>query len=83
MAVLDHKRLAIVGPCVIVFTGDSYQEAQIFLNYSQNSLDGIDHEKKGSKPFKSWSCKHMSSSMVSLQLNSFWEKLLVTHKATN
>ena len=74
VAVLDHKTLAKAGPCFIAFTGDLYQEVQIFLNHFRNSLDSIDHEKKESKFFFNWSGKHMSSSMVSAQLNSFWGK---------
>ena len=71
---MNHKTLATPALCVIVFTGDLYQEAQIFLNHSQNSLGGIDHENEESNFFVSWSGKYMPSSMVSAQLNSFWGK---------
>ena len=74
VAVLDLKTLATAGPCVIVFTFDLYQEAQIVLNHFRNSLDDIDHEKEKSKFFVSWNGKRMSSCMVSSQLNSFWGK---------
>ena len=79
VAILDHKTLATSGPCMIVFTKDLFQAAQIYLNFFRNSMDGVNEKDRTAKFFLSWSGKRLSSSMVSAQLNSFWGKA-VGHK---
>ena len=79
VAFLDHKTLATSGLCMIVFTKDLIQAAQIYMNFFRNSMDGVNEKDRMTKSFLSWSGKRLSSSMVSAQLNSFWSKA-VGHK---
>ena len=71
VAILDDKTLATSGPCMIVFTKDLFQAAQIYLNFFRNSLDGVNEIDRTANFFLSWSGKRLSSSMVSAQLNYF------------
>ena len=74
VALLDHKTLTTFEPCVLVFTSALYEEARVFYHQFRNSLEGIDIKRYDDKFFMSWSGKRVSSSMVSVQLNSFWGK---------
>ena len=74
VAVLDHKTLATFEPCVPVFTSALYEEARVFYHQFRNSFEGIDTNRHNDKFFMSWSGKRVPSSMVSVQLNSFWGK---------
>ena len=46
VAILDHKTLATSGPCMIVFTKDLFQAAQIYLNFFRNSMDGVNEKDR-------------------------------------
>ena len=74
VAALDHKTLATFEPCVLVFTSALYEEARVLYHQFRNSLEGIDTNRHDDKFFMTWSGKQVSSSMVSVQLNSFWGK---------
>ena len=74
VAVLDLKTLVTFESCVPVFTSALYEEARAFCHQFRNSLEGIDTNRHDDKFFMSWSGKRVSSSMVSVQLNSFWGK---------
>ena len=76
VAVLDLKTLATFESCVPVFTSALYEEPRVFCHQFRNSLEGIDTNRHDDKFFMSWSGKRVSSPMVSVQLNSFWGKVV-------
>ena len=71
VAILDHKTLVTSGLGMIVFTKDLFQAAQIYLNFSRKSMDGVNEKDRTAKFFSSWSGKRLSSSTAFAQLNSF------------
>ena len=73
VAVLNHKTLSTSGPAMLCFTTELYNITNRYLKHFRSSLEGLD-VKKTHPLFISWSGKKLSSSMVTAQLNSFWNK---------
>ena len=71
--VLNHKTVDTSGPAVLSFSKKLFEEANTFLTHFRNKLEGID-TKDDANFFVSWNGNAMSSSMVTMQLHSFWGK---------
>jgi len=70
------------GPATLCFSHDLYTEAEKYLRLFRNNLDGVSTAR--TEPFfLSWQGKKMSSSMVTAQLNSFWNKAVGKTEARN
>ena len=71
VSVLDHKTVETSGPAVLSFSKNLFDEANTYMSYFRNKLDGI-NTGDNAKVFVSWNGNTMSSSMVTMQLKSFW-----------
>ena len=74
VSVFDHKTLSTAGPAIMCFSTQLYNEATVYFRYFRNKLQDIGEGKPRGSFFVSWDGKKMSSSMVSAQINSFWNK---------
>jgi len=69
----NHKTLETSGPATLCFSSTLYSEAEKYLVFFRNNLEGVSVQR--TDPFfVSWQGKKMSSSMVTAQLNSFWNR---------
>ncbi|KAK3720320.1 hypothetical protein QZH41_020401 [Actinostola sp. cb2023] len=75
VTVMNHKTLVSHGPANVVLSPMVLKWLQAFITYMRNHLAGAG-TSDSCKIFLSWSAKEMSSSMVSAQLNSCWQKAM-------
>jgi len=75
VTVMHHKTLVSHGPATVVLSPMVLKWLQAFITYMRNHLAGAG-TSDSCKIFLSWSAKEMSSSMVSAQLNSCWQKAM-------
>ena len=80
VSVLNHKTVGARGPADITLTSSLNKEAHIYSLNFRNELEGIGLEKENTF-FISYSRKKMSSSMVTVQLNSYWSKTVCRTEA--
>ena len=71
--VMKHKTAVTHGPATIVLSPTVFKWLQAFVTHLRNNLPGVG-SSKDDKVFLSWTASEMSSSMISAQLNSFWQK---------
>ena len=73
--VMKHKTAVTHGPAAIVLSPTVFKWLQAFVTHMRNNLPGVG-SSKDDKVFLSWTASQMSSSMISAQLNSFWQKAM-------
>lgn len=71
--VLMHKTVATSGPAILCFTASLKEATDSYVYYCRNKLEGIGCEPHDAV-FVSWCGNKMSSSMITSQLNSFWNR---------
>ena len=73
VTVFKHKTLKAHGPATVVLNPTIHKWLMVFVSHMRHRLYGVsahDHDAL----FVSWTAKSMSSSMISAQLNSCWQK---------
>ena len=73
VTVMKHKTLTSLGPAHLVLSPTIYTWLQAFVKFMRNKIPGAG-TRSDDHVFISSSGNAMSSSMVSAQLNSFWQK---------
>nr|XP_047124634.1 uncharacterized protein LOC124807122 isoform X2 [Hydra vulgaris]XP_047126611.1 uncharacterized protein LOC124807913 isoform X2 [Hydra vulgaris] len=72
VSVMKHKT-SYKGPAHIVLSHSLYFKVKKYIKFMRNMLDGVS-KKDDSYVFLSWSGSPISSSMLSKQFSSFWQK---------
>uniref|UniRef100_A0A6P8J4E2 Uncharacterized protein LOC116308589 n=1 Tax=Actinia tenebrosa TaxID=6105 RepID=A0A6P8J4E2_ACTTE len=73
VTVFNHKTLKAHGPATVVLSETLNKWVLVFVVHMRNHIPGASR-RKDEHVFPSWSGKAMSSSMVSAQINSLWQK---------
>lgn len=75
VTVFQHKTLETHGPVNVVLTETIHKWMKIFVASMRHRIPGVS-PRDDSNLFLTWSGKDMSSSMVSSQINSCWQKAM-------
>lgn len=71
--VLKHKTMKYHGPATVVLSSSIHKWLLAFVSFMRHRLTGVTRENED-RVFVSWSAKAMTSSMVTAQINSFWQR---------
>ena len=72
VTIIEHKTVATSGPAMLSIRHELMTHFQTYVQKLRNRLENIRHDEKA-PVFTSWSGKTMATSMVSTQLNKFWQ----------
>ena len=70
---MKHKTLTSLGPAHLVLSPTIYTWLQAFVKFMRNEIPGAGMSSDD-HVFIGYTANTMSSSMISAQLNSFWQK---------
>lgn len=71
--VLKHKTMKYHGPATVVLSSSVQKWLLAFVSFMHHRLTGVTRENED-RVFVSWSAKAMTSSMITAQINSFWQR---------
>ena len=71
--VLKHKTMKYHGPATVVLSATIHKWLLSFVSYMRHRLTGVTRED-ADRVFISWSANAMTSSMITAQINSFWQR---------
>ena len=71
--VLKHKTMKYHGPATVVLSSSIHKWLLAFVSFMRHRLTGVTRENED-RVFISWSAKDMTSSMITAQINSFWQR---------
>lgn len=71
--VLKHKTMKYHGPATVVLSSSVQKWLLAFVSFMHHHLMGVTRENED-RVFISWSAKAMTSSMITAQINSFWQR---------
>ena len=72
VTVMEHKTVVTSGPAMLSIRTDLMGHLKIFVRKVRDRLENIRTDDE-SPVFTSWSGKTMATSMVSTQLDKFWQ----------
>ena len=75
VTILRHKTLSSCGPANLVLSPKVYKWLQNFVKYMRNTIPNVGTSQTD-HVFVTFTGKSMSSSMISTQLDSFWQKAM-------
>ncbi|EDO28775.1 predicted protein [Nematostella vectensis] len=73
VTILKHKTSASAGPAHVVLSPTVFTWLKAYVKYMRNKVSGAGTDPD-EKVFISFTASEMTSSMISAQLNSFWQK---------